>query len=44
MSLTGPHHLFATVRDEAVNIVLAALRQDNPWLFSLGTPQLGGGG
>lgn len=43
MSLTGPHHAFVSVHEDAMNVVVEAFRVARPWLFSYGHHLLGGG-
>lgn len=43
MSLTGPHHAFVSVHEDAMNVVISAFRVARPWLFSYGHHLLGGG-
>ncbi|GAG90847.1 unnamed protein product [marine sediment metagenome] len=43
MSLTGTHHAFVGIHEDAMNVVVEAFRVSRPWLFSYGHYLLGGG-
>ena len=43
MSLTGPHHAFVSIHEDAMKVVVEAFRVARPWLFSYGHQLLGGG-